>query len=197
MLSIRRGDVDQFGWEYHTGTITDGDSLVASNNPLPACIDEPLALTVNKKLPVGTWEVDGFSLELSYTKGPQDQIESKTFGSCNSYPAWTDPESGIFKGKSSKTMALCEVKPWWRWTLIVATGSAAGAGTDADIQVQWKCGTFSATKGMVALVPLCDELACFERCARLHVGFCWHSFIVSAVSYPPCFPQKRQPQVYI
>lgn len=63
-----------------------------------------------------------------------------------------------FVEKRSLAFEKCLVaKPtdWWRWTLSVATGFAPGAGTDVDIQVQWRCGTKLSSVNPIALPRLC------------------------------------------
>lgn len=44
---------------------------------------------------------------------------------------------------------------WWRWTLAMATGSDLGAGSDAEIQVRWRCGTKLASANPIPLPRLC------------------------------------------
>lgn len=166
-----RGAREFYSWMKHPGTYDWGKGAIDNFPNADACasyvdtnkVAPKLTLQLEDKTIENQWDVNFVVLQLAYTTGPNQQIVTKTWGSCDSRLPQTPTPIAV--GEAGTTISLCaDATPRWRWTLKLTTGSGIGAGTNADIQVAINCGSFVATNKLIALTPLCkDEDNCFDQ----------------------------------
>ncbi|KAL4426801.1 hypothetical protein ABPG77_006587 [Micractinium sp. CCAP 211/92] len=152
------GDKDMQAWEVHPGVRT--DLFTTSYYPSAQCLAPGVRPVVDVSLSSNEdWKLGSVALELSTTSGPDDRISTRWFGRCaDAVPLSAAP---TLKDGQTKSFTLCEVKPWWSWKLAIRTAARVGAGTDADLRVSWKCGSFEATNSPIRIDD-CDDALCFE-----------------------------------
>ncbi|KAL4430966.1 hypothetical protein ABPG75_006222 [Micractinium tetrahymenae] len=152
------GDKDMQAWEIHPGVRT--NLFTTSYYPSAQCLAIGVRPVVDVSLSSNEdWKLGSVALELSTTSGLDDRISTRWFGRCPDAPALS--AAPTLKDGQTRSFELCEVKPWWSWKLAIRTAAQAGAGTDADLKVSWKCGSFAASNAPISITN-CDDALCFE-----------------------------------